>query len=91
MKRLLLFVVLGTSALVRAQSQPVGLLFGPVPVDHVIDGDTVVVLSNVGPRDSIDRLIDTPENNYPEIGREPSGGIGVRDGSVAFCTRVWVL
>lgn len=44
-----------------ALAQPVGSLFGPVPLRTVIDGDTVVVFSNVGPR--IVRLIgvDAPE------------------------------
>ncbi len=42
-------------------ARPVGSLYGPVPLRTVIDGDTVVVFSNVGPR--IVRLIgvDAPE------------------------------
>lgn len=36
-------------------AKPVGSLYGPVPLRTVIDGDTVVVYSNVGPR--IVRLI----------------------------------
>lgn len=41
--------------------KPIGSLYGPVPLRTVIDGDTVVVFSNVGPR--IVRLIgvDAPE------------------------------
>ncbi len=42
-------------------AKPVGSLYGPVPLRTVVDGDTVVVVSNIGPR--IVRLIgvDAPE------------------------------
>lgn len=52
----------GTAADLRT---PVGELFGPVPLFSVSDGDTLVVMSNVGPR--VVRLIgiDAPELGQP--------------------------
>lgn len=63
-------VALGTAL---AQRAPVNPVLGPVPVIEVLDGDTVVLRSNLGPR--IVRLIgiDTPEVAHPEKGREPFG------------------
>ena len=56
-----------------AQRIPVNPVLGPVQVIDVIDGDTVLLASNLGPR--IVRLIgiDTPEVSHPEKGREPFG------------------
>lgn len=57
-----LFVTaLAQLAFAGAQVVPVGQVFGPVPVTAVLDGDTLIVGSNVGPR--IVRLIgiDAPE------------------------------
>ena len=57
----------------HAQSSPASSLLGPVPVERVVDGDTVVVESNLGPR--VIRLIgiDTPEVQHPSKGLEPFG------------------
>lgn len=52
---------------------PVGPVYGPVPVLDVVDGDTVVLGSNLGPRTVRLIGIDTPEVDHPEIGREPFG------------------
>jgi endonuclease YncB( thermonuclease family) len=46
---------------------------GPVPVAQVLDGDTVVLRSNLGPRTVRLIGIDTPEVTHPERGREPFG------------------
>jgi endonuclease YncB( thermonuclease family) len=56
-----------------AQRAPVNPVLGPVPVLDVLDGDTLLLESNLGPR--IVRLIgiDTPEVAHPEKGREPFG------------------
>lgn len=56
-----------------AQRTPVNPVLGPVPVLEVLDGDTVILESDLGPR--IVRLIgiDTPEVSHPEKGREPFG------------------
>ncbi len=61
------------SAWALAQRTPVNPVLGPVPVLEVIDGDTVILESDLGPR--IVRLIgiDTPEVSHPEKGREPFG------------------
>lgn len=67
---LLVAVALGAAL---AQRAPVNPVLGPAPVIEVLDGDTVVLRSNLGPR--IVRLIgiDTPEVAHPEKGREPFG------------------
>ena len=44
-----------------AQFVPVGQVLGPVPVTTVLDGDTVIVASNVGPRTVRLIGIDAPE------------------------------
>ncbi len=44
-----------------APAEPVGNLYGPVPLSTVIDGDTVVVASNVGPRRVRLIGVDAPE------------------------------
>lgn len=66
-----LAAALGAAA--SAQRSPVYEVLGPVPVEEVLDGDTIVLRSNLGPR--IVRLIgiDTPEVAHPEKGREPFG------------------
>jgi micrococcal nuclease len=58
---------------VSAQRSPVYEVLGPVPVEEVVDGDTIVLRSDLGPR--VVRLIgiDTPEVAHPEKGREPFG------------------
>lgn len=56
-----------------AQPTPVGRLFGPVPVASVVDGDTFVVASNVGPRTVRLVGVDAPETQHPTVGREPFG------------------
>ena len=61
------------AATAHAQRSPVYEVLGPAPVEQVVDGDTIVVRSDLGPR--IVRLIgiDTPEVRHPEKGREPFG------------------
>ncbi len=61
------------STITLAQQRPVNPVLGPVPVLDVLDGDTVLLESNLGPR--VVRLIgiDTPEVQHPEKGREPFG------------------
>ncbi|MFU8889249.1 MAG: thermonuclease family protein [Trueperaceae bacterium] len=58
---------------VGAQLEPVGSLFGPVSVLTVIDGDTLVLESNLGPRTVRLIGIDAPETSHPERGRDPYG------------------
>jgi endonuclease YncB( thermonuclease family) len=67
----LLPIVLAAVAL--AQPSPLGALFGPVPVASVVDGDTFVVASNVGPRTVRLIGVDAPETQHPTVGREPFG------------------
>ena len=69
----ILACVLLVPASALAQRTPVNPVLGPVPVLEVLDGDTVLLQSNLGPR--IVRLIgiDTPEVSHPEKGREPFG------------------
>jgi len=64
-------VLLTTLAL--AQTTPLGALYGPVPVASVVDGDTFVVESNVGPRTVRLIGVDAPETQHPTLGREPFG------------------
>ncbi len=61
------------AGLASGQLEPVGSLLGPVPLASVIDGDTVVLTSNLGPRTVRLIGIDAPESNHPERGREPFG------------------
>lgn len=65
--------VLLLSALADAQLAPVGRLLGPVTVIAVVDGDTVVLESNLGPRTVRLIGIDSPETKHPERGRDPFG------------------
>lgn len=87
---LLLVVVLSSEA--AAQPEPVGRLFGPVPVIEVIDGDTVVLLSDLGPRTVRLIGIDTPEVAHPDRGREPFGveASAYTSGLLPPGTAVWV-
>lgn len=64
----MLIAVFFAASAVFSSGQPVGPLLGPVPVLRVLDGDTVVLESNLGPR--IVRLIgiDAPETTHPEAG-----------------------
>lgn len=73
MARVHLVLVGALLALAFAQRPPVGPLFGPVPVVQVIDGDTLVVASNVGPRTVRLIGVDAPEMWHPTRGREPFG------------------
>lgn len=61
------------TTLVLAQPTPLGALYGPVPVASVVDGDTFVVESNVGPRTVRLIGVDAPETQHPTLGREPFG------------------
>jgi endonuclease YncB( thermonuclease family) len=73
MRRWLVFLVLLAAGGVLAQATPVGVLYGPVPVASVVDGDTFVVASNVGPRTVRLIGVDAPETQHPTFGREPFG------------------
>lgn len=66
-------VVLACLGAVAAQGAPVGSLYGPTPLLAVIDGDTVVVDSNLGPRTVRLIGIDAPEMRRPQGGPEPFG------------------
>lgn len=59
---LLLLLGLGAGA---AQRAPIGPLYGPVPVSAVLDGDTLEVASNVGPRRVRLIGVDAPELGQP--------------------------
>lgn len=54
-----------------AQSVPVGTVYGPIAVVAVVDGDTVVVDSDLGPRTVRLIGIDAPAMRRPEGGPEP--------------------
>lgn len=70
MKRQVLFISLLTALLqAQAQLQPVGTIHGPVPLQHVVDGDTIVLYSNLGPRTVRLIGIDAPELDS----RDPNG------------------
>ncbi len=75
-----------------AQRSPVHEVLGPVAVDQVVDGDTIVLRSDLGPR--VVRLvgIDTPEVAHPEKGREPFGpeASAFTRRLLSPGTRVWV-
>lgn len=81
-----------SSSFAVAQRLPVGPVLGPVPVLRVLDGDTVVLRSNLGPR--VVRLIgiDTPEVSHPEKGRERFGpeASAFTEALLSEGTRVWV-
>ena len=70
----LLVGLAGTTTLgsARGSRVPVGKLLGPVPVVEVIDGDTIVLASDLGPRTVRLIGIDAPEASRPERGPEPS-------------------
>lgn len=70
MKRIAtLLTLISLSFSAPAQDQPVGQMFGPVPVQNIIDGDTVVLWSNLGPRTVRLIGIDAPELDA----RDPHG------------------
>jgi micrococcal nuclease len=73
MRRLLILAWVALAVTACAQRTPVNPVVGPVPVLDVVDGDTVVLDSNVGPRAVRLIGIDTPEVAHPERGREPFG------------------
>jgi len=88
----LLLIALLQLTLASAQLAPVGQVLGPVPVTAVLDGDTVIVASNVGPRTV--RLIGV---DAPEPGQ--SGAMGAAFGAQATAylrtilpagTQVWL-
>ena len=62
MRLALILLALAVATIASAMLEPVGVLAGPVPVLDVVDGDTVVLASNLGPR--VVRLIgiDAPES-----------------------------
>lgn len=69
-----LFVAFALAALATpavADSEPVGRLLGPVQVVRVIDGDTVVLRSDLGPRSVRLIGIDAPEAHLPDRAPEP--------------------
>ena len=61
--------MVGLFASATAQQAPVGTLYGPVPLQQVIDGDTITLYSNLGPRTVRLIGIDAPELDT----REPLG------------------
>ena len=72
----------------QAQAEPVGVLHGPVPVLNVMDGDTIVLWSNLGPRTVRLIGIDAPELDR----RDPFGQLAaeqLRD-SLPIGSNVWV-
>lgn len=73
MPRWLGFAALLLTTLALAQPTPLGALHGSVPVASVVDGDTFVVASNVGPRTVRLIGVDAPETQHPTLGREPFG------------------
>src|SRR3989304_60741 len=73
MPRWLGFAALFLTTLALAQPTPLGALYGPVKVASVVDGDTFVVESNVGPRTVRLLGVDAPEPQPPAVGREPFG------------------
>lgn len=58
---LLLCAAVLLAGIAQAQRVPIGTIYGPVPVTAVLDGDTLVVASNVGPRRVRLIGIDAPE------------------------------
>lgn len=71
-----------------AQYAPVGTLHGPVPLLHVIDGDTIVLWSNLGPRTV--RMIGI---DAPELDRSDPFGVAAADflrAHISLGTMVWV-
>jgi micrococcal nuclease len=92
MRLLAIFAVLLLACSGAAGDGPVGDVFGPVPVLSVVDGDTVVVASNLGPRTVRLIGIDAPEMRHPEKGREPFGpeASALLHGLLPPGTLVWV-
>lgn len=92
MRTWLFMIVTLLTAGAAAASTPVGPILGPVPVVQVIDGDTVILESNLGPR--VVRLIgiDAPETSHPEKGLEPFGPEATEfvTDLLPVGTRVWV-
>lgn len=90
--KLALLTLALTVSLAAAQRLPVGPVLGPVPVLRVLDGDTVQLESNLGPR--VVRLIgiDTPEVAHPDKGREPFGpeASAFTETLLTEGTQVWV-
>lgn len=54
-----------------ADSEPVGRLLGPVEVVRVVDGDTIALQSDLGPRSVRLIGIDAPEAHLPDRAPEP--------------------
>jgi micrococcal nuclease len=73
MRWLVIAVVWFVATSASAQHAPVGDVLGPVRFLSVIDGDTLVVDSSLGPRTVRLIGIDAPEMRHPEKGREPFG------------------
>lgn len=90
--RFLLAIAASLWAATAAAPSPIGPLHGPVPVLNVVDGDTVVLQSNLGPR--IVRLIgiDAPETRDSQEHAEPPFGPEARaftDAILPAGTHVW--
>lgn len=66
LRPLVLAAVLLANVGVEAQRAPVGITYGPVPVESILDGDTIVVTSNVGPRKVRLIGIDAPEQGHAD-------------------------
>lgn len=75
-----------------AISEPVGKLLGPVPVVEVIDGDTVVLASNLGPRTVRLIGVDAPERRGADGVPEPfwAEASAFAEQLVPVGTSVWV-
>lgn len=71
----LLVAALLVLAMAQAQRSPVGPIYGPVPVISVSDGDTLVVMSNVGPRKVRLIGVDAPEVGQPGPGAAAFGAM----------------
>lgn len=72
--RLLLLLLAGVVfGLGSAQRAPIGTLYGPTEVLAVIDGDTLILDSSLGPRAVRLIGIDAPEMRRPEGGAEAFG------------------
>ncbi len=71
----LLLAALLVLAPAQAQRSPVGPIHGPVPVISVSDGDTLVVMSNVGPRKVRLIGVDAPEVGQPGPGAAAFGAM----------------
>jgi micrococcal nuclease len=86
---LLLLVATGTTS---SQHAPVGTALGPVLVLGVVDGDTVMLGSDLGPRTVRLIGVDSPETRHPQRGAEAFGAQATAflERSLPVGTLVWV-